>query len=237
MEGRWVNQRQNDPLARYTKTRGNQKLDVNWLTAEEGARVFRQVFPMSEKPYRTFRWGKGVQIWLTESREFRSPNDMPDGPDKTIWGAEEKAWLKETLLKSDADFRIIISPNTIVGPDRIMKGDNHANINGFWYEGQAFLDWLRDNKLTNVVLMCGDRHWQFHSIDKRQGRHVHEFSCGPTYDGHVQPVPPNYEGVDRPYSASRGGFMTITYDPSRTLTCQFHSMSGERLYAHRFNSP
>jgi phosphodiesterase/alkaline phosphatase D-like protein len=235
MEGRWVNMRQNNPLARYTKTRGNQKLDVNWLTAEEGARVFRQVFPMSEKPYRTFRWGKGVQIWLTESREFRSPNDMPDGPDKTIWGAEEKKWLKETLLASDADFRIIISPNTIVGPDRIMKGDNHANINGFWYEGQAFLDWLKDNKLTNAVLMCGDRHWQYHSIDKRQGREVHEFSCGPTHDDHVQPVPPNYEGVDRPYSASRGGFMTISYDPNRTLTCQFHSMAGEPLYQHRFS--
>jgi hypothetical protein len=236
MEGRWVNMRQNDPLARYTKTRGNQKLDVNWLTAEEGARVFRQVFPMSEKPYRTFRWGQGVQIWLTESREFRSPNDMPDGPDKTIWGEEEKKWLKETLLASDADYRIIISPNTIVGPDRIMKGDNHANINGFWYEGQAFLDWLKENKLSNVVLMCGDRHWQYHSIDKRSGRTTHEFSCGPTHDDHVQPVPPNYENVERPYSASRGGFLKVSYAPDRTLSCQFHSSVGEPLYLYRFSA-
>lgn len=235
MEGRWVNQRQNDPAAKYTKTRGNQKLDVNWLTAAEGARVFGQVFPMSEKPYRTFRWGKGIQIWLTESREFRSPNDMPDGPDKSIWGAEEKKWLKETLLASDADYRIIISPNTLIGPDRILKGDNHANINGFWYEGQAFLDWLTENKLTNVIHMCGDRHWQYHSIDQREGRTVHEFSCGPTHDDHVQPVPPNYLGVERPYSASRGGFLTITYKPDRTLSCQFHSMSGEPLYEHRFS--
>jgi alkaline phosphatase D len=232
MPGRWVNVRQNDPLAKYTEVRGNQKLDVNWLTAAEGARVFRTVFPMSEKPYRTFRWGKGLQIWLTESREYRSPNDLPDGPEKTIWGAEEKAWLKQTLLASDADYRIIVSPNTIIGPDRILKGDNHANINGFWYEGQAFLDWLKDNRLSNVILMCGDRHWQYHSIDKRSGRTTHEFSCGPTHDDHVQPVPPNYDGVDRPYSASRGGFMTITYQPDRTLTFQFHSSAGAPLYKH-----
>ncbi len=185
---------------------------------------------MSEKPYRTFRWGRGVQLWMLENREFRSPNEMPDGPEKTIWGAEQKAWLKQTLLASDADFRVIISPNPIIGPDRILKGDNQANINGFWYEGQAFLDWLTENKITNVVLMNGDRHWQYHSIDKRNSRNVHEFSCGPTHDDHVQPVPPPYDGVDRPYSASRGGFMTIQYNPSRTLSLQFFSAKGEGLY-------
>lgn len=234
MKGRWVNMRQNDPKAKYTETKGNLKLDVNWLTHEEGARVFRQVFPMSEKPYRTFRWGRGLQIWLLESREFRSPNDLPDGPEKTIWGREQKAWLKETLLASDADYRIIISPNPIIGPDRILKGDNQANLNGFWYEGQAFLDWLTENKLSNVILMNGDRHWQYHSIDKRHGRSVPEFSCGPTHDDHVQPVPPPYDGVDRPYSASRGGFLTMTYQPDRTLTCQFFSQGGEGLYKFTF---
>ena len=234
MPGRWVNMRQNDPAAKYTETKGNLKLDMNWMTAEEGIRVFKQVFPMNEKTYLTVRWGKGVKIWLTENRDYRSPNDVPDGPDKSIWGAEQKAWLKQTLLASDADFRIIISPNSVIGPDRIMKGDNQANINGFWYEGQAFLDWLKDNKIDNVVLMNGDRHWQYHTIDKRNGRSINEFSCGPTHDDHVQPVPPMYEGVERPYSASRGGFLTVRYSPDRTLSCQFHSMGGEPLYEHVF---
>jgi hypothetical protein len=80
--------------------------------------------------------------------------------------------------------------------------------------------------------MNGDRHWQYHSIDKRHGRNVHEFSCGPTHDDHVQPVPPPYDGVDRPYSASRGGFMTMQYHPSRTLSLQFFSAKGEGLYEY-----
>jgi phosphodiesterase/alkaline phosphatase D-like protein len=235
MKGVWVNaQKGGKPGAKLTETRGNQRLDTAWLTAEEGARVFGQVFPMSDKPYRTFRWGRGIQLLLLENREFRSPNPMPDGPDKTIWGTTQRAWIKETLLASDADYRIIISPNPIIGPDRIMKGDNQANLNGFWHEGQAFLDWLTENRLTNVVLMCGDRHWQYHSIDQRRGRTVHEFSCGPTCDEHVQPVPPPYEGVDRRYSASRGGFLEVIYDRDGTLSCQHFSQGGEPLYRYVF---
>jgi alkaline phosphatase/alkaline phosphatase D len=115
-----------------------------------------------------------------------------------------------------------------------MKGDNQANINGFWYEGQMFLDWLKDNQLNNVVLMNGDRHWQYHSIDKRNGRHIHEFGCGPTCDEHIQPVPPDYEGVDRPYSASRGGFLTVTYNPDRTLSCEYFSVDGKPLNRTEF---
>jgi len=231
MKGKWVGEAKGDPGARFTEKKGKQRLDVAWLTHEEGIRVFTQVFPMGEKTYRTIRWGKGLQIWMLENRDFRSPNAMPDGPEKSIWGKEQKAWLMETLLASDADHRIVISPNPIIGPDRLMKGDNHANLNGFWHEGQAFLDWLKAKKLSNVVLMCGDRHWQYHSIDRRHGRSIHEFSCGPTSDEHVQDVPPLYDGVERPYSASRGGFMSVRYRPEeRSLTVAFHSMKGEPLY-------
>ena len=236
MRGRWVSAARLDPEARVIEREGNRVLDANWLTHEEGVRVFKQVFPMGDKTYRTVRWGKGLQIWMLENRDYRSANDMPDGPEKSIWGSEQKKWLQETLLASDADFRVIVSPNPIIGPDRLMKGDNHANLNGFWYEGQTFLDWIKDNQLDNVVLMCGDRHWQYHSIDKRSGRSIHEFSCGPTCDEHVQAVPPLYDGVERPYSASRGGWLTVSYTPEGAMECQFYSAEGESLYRYSFGS-
>ena len=59
------------------------------FTFAEGLGVFREQVPMGERTFRTFRWGKGVQIWLTEGRDFRSPNTMRDGPDKMIWGKEQ----------------------------------------------------------------------------------------------------------------------------------------------------
>ena len=82
--------------------------------------------------------------------------------------------------------------------------------------------------------MCGDRHWQYHSLDRQQGRDIHEFGCGPTCDEHIQtPAPPD-AGVERPYAASRGGFLTVDYRPDRTLTCQFFSMTGQPLYRRAF---
>jgi alkaline phosphatase D len=70
------------------------------LSFAEGQNIFKQQAPFDPKAlsYRTFRWGKDLQIWLTDGRDFRSPNDLPDGPDKTILGLEQKAWLNLKAL-------------------------------------------------------------------------------------------------------------------------------------------
>lgn len=210
-----------------------------WLTHEEGIMVFKQVFPMSDPTYRSFRWGKGVQIWLVEGRDYRSPNSMPDGPDKTLWGRRQLEWLKRTLLESDVDWRVLISPTPIIGPDRVTKTDNHANPKGFWTEGQAFLDWIKSEGLDNLVLACGDRHWQYHAVDRRKGREIHEFSCGPTCDEHTQRVPPiegPFLGIERPYEASRGGFLEVTYEPDGALAFEFFDQDGGRVYRSVFDN-
>ena len=67
------------------------------LLFTQGQDIFRHQVPVSPSIYRTFRWGKDLQIWLTDGRDFRSPNTMPDGPAKTIWGEQQKAWLKRTF--------------------------------------------------------------------------------------------------------------------------------------------
>jgi alkaline phosphatase D len=98
------------------------------FTFEQGQKVFLEQVPMGERTWRTFRWGRDLQIWLPEGRDFRSPNTMTDGPGKTIWGEEQKQWFKRTVLESDATFRFLISPTPLVGPDRKNKHDNHSNI-------------------------------------------------------------------------------------------------------------
>jgi alkaline phosphatase/alkaline phosphatase D len=230
---RWQQWKAGDGGRRSSKNTEPEK----WLTHEEGIRVFKQVFPMSDPTYRTFRWGQGLQIWLVEGRDYRSPNAMPDGPNKTLWGKEQLAWLKETLLASDAQWRVLISPTPIVGPDRVTKNDNHANPKGFWTEGQAFLDWIKDNQLHNVILICGDRHWQYVSLDQRNGRKIYEFSCGPTCDQHTAAVPPitdAHRGVTQPYAGSRGGFLTVTYKPDDSLTFEFFDQDGQTVYRRVF---
>ncbi|MFT5524150.1 MAG: alkaline phosphatase D [Pirellulaceae bacterium] len=133
------------------------------------------------KTYRTHRVNKNLQIWFVENRMYRTPNALPDGPEKTIWGAEQKAWLKKTLLASDAKYKLLISPTPMVGPDDKRKTDNHTNLGGFRQERDEFFSWLKKNGLDkkNFYLVCGDRHWQYHAVDPTG---IEEFSCGALVD-------------------------------------------------------
>lgn len=82
-------------------------------------------------------------------------------------------WFKSTVERSDATFRILISPTPIVGPDRVTKNDNHANA-GFKHEGDLIRKFIARQK--NMYVICGDRHWQY--ISKHPETGVIEFSCG-----------------------------------------------------------
>jgi alkaline phosphatase D len=150
------------------------------FTYEQGTGIFLDEVPMGAKTYRTIRWGKDLQIWMVEGRDFRSPNPMQDGPDKTIWGKEQLAWFMSTAKASDATFKVLISPTPIVGPDRPRKNDNHSN-SGFAYEGARIRKFIQG--LDNMVVVCGDRHWQYVSKDAETS--VLEFSCGPGSDAHA----------------------------------------------------
>lgn len=150
------------------------------FTYEQGEKIFLEEVPMGDKTYRTIRWGKDLQIWLPEGRDYRSKNTDPDGPNKTIWGKEQMEWFKSTVQNSDATFKVLISPTPIVGPDRGRKNDNHANI-GFQYEGDLLRKFISEQK--NMVTVCGDRHWQYISKDAETG--VVEFSSGPGGNDHA----------------------------------------------------
>lgn len=202
----------------------------------EGLKIFRQQVPISDPPYRRFRWGKGLEIWLTEGRDFRSPNKVADGAEKTIWGKQQKEWLKRTLLESDADFRVLISPTPIVGPDRAAKGDNHANA-AFATEGREFRQWVKDQKLKNFFVINGDRHWQYHSVDPETG--VQEFSVGTISEGNAGGSP----GEDKRYHRFhrvKGGFLSVELAGTANapqLVFRHHSITGEVVYESLFNKP
>ncbi len=174
------------------------------LTFEDGLKVWRENVPLADRPYRTFRWGKDLQIWLAEGREFRSPNKAPDSPGKTIWGEAQKTWFQETVEASDATFKILFSPTPIVGPDRGKKTDNHAN-DAFHTEGE----WLRKYLAAqqNMYVVNGDRHWQYVSVDAETG--LMEFGSGPVSDAHAQGWE---EGDVRPahrFLRVKGGFLGV----------------------------
>jgi alkaline phosphatase/alkaline phosphatase D len=198
------------------------------------------------KTFRTHRISRDLQIWLPENRMYRSPNKMPDGPQKTIWGAEQKAWLKQTLDESNATFKLLLSPTPMIGPDDLRKTDNHADIGGFRHERDEFFGWLKQTGLgaKNFYIICGDRHWQYHAIDPSG---IEEFSCGALVDENSRlgrkagdPQSTDPEGlIKQPYlqSPRSGGFLLVEVAPAQQqqaakLTFVFHDEHGKVLYKH-----
>ena len=199
------------------------------LTFQQGMQIFREQVPMSERTYRTFRWGRTLQIWLVEGRDYRSPNTMPDGPGKTIWGAAQKAWLQRSMLESDADWKILVTPTPIVGPDRPNKADNHSNL-AFATEGREFRQWAQRSLGDGFVALNGDRHWQSHAVDPETG--VHEVSVGAASDSHAGGSPgedPRYHRFHR----VGGGFLHAATERSgreSRLRLRLRDVHGEEVY-------
>ncbi len=198
------------------------------FTFEQGLQIFRDEVPMGDLTYRTVRWGKDLQVWMVEGRDYRSPNDAPDGPDKTIWGGEQKAWLKRTMAESDAAFRILLSPTPLVGPDRGNKGDNHANP-AYEHEGRELRQFLAG--LGNAIVINGDRHWQYVSEDAETG--LREYGCGPGSDEHAGGWNQDDVLPEHRYLNVVGGFLSVEVrrvDGKPTLTLNHHGVNGEILH-------
>lgn len=219
-------------------------------SVELGLRVFREQVPVTNPndpdavTYRTFRCSKLLQVWFPENRDYRSPNRSPDGPDKTIWGEQQRAWLKRTLAESDATFRIIVSPTPMIGPDDLTKKDNHCDVGGFREERDRFFRWAADNGLlgNGLYFVCGDRHWQYHSIHPTG---FEEFSSGALVDANARlGVKPGQETgtdpdaqIEQPYTSREpsGGFLNVVVEPdpgrnTATLEFRFFDENGEILH-------
>ncbi|MBM3458716.1 MAG: alkaline phosphatase [Armatimonadetes bacterium] len=200
------------------------------FTFAEGQRIFRQQAPMRPGPaYRTFRWGRDLQIWLTDGRDYRSPKTMPDGPQKTIWGRVQKEWFQRTVRESDAAWKVLVSPTPLVGPDRPQKNDNHSN-RGYQHEGDELRAWLRTHVPDNFFVVCGDRHWQYHSVHPDTG--LHEFSAGPASDEHAGGTPGHDPRIHR-FHRVLGGFLSVSVGRTGekpTIRFEHRDVTGQVVY-------
>lgn len=174
------------------------------FTLEEGLRVWQENVPFEGLPYRTVRWGKDLQLWMVEGREYRTERNVAEETRRTIWGAEQKEWFEKTFLTSDATFKILFSATPIVGPDRENKKDNHANAL-FQEEG----DWLRNllSSRPGTFVINGDRHWQYVSVDSATG--LREFGSGAVSDSHAGGWNQNDWREEHRYLRVKGGFLSV----------------------------
>lgn len=211
--------------------------------ASTGRALFNEQMPIHEAGetsspnYRTHRISQDVQLWLLEGRDHRSDNNSTDGPEKTLWGKRQRGWLERTLKASDAKWKILVSPTPLVGPDRASKSDNHTSLSGFRAEADSFFDWLDTEKIKNVLVLCGDRHWQYHSIHPKG---VEEFSAGALNDENSirgiksgDPTSTDPRGLVQQsflYGEPSGGFLYVKANPDSSLQISFCDDTGRVIH-------
>jgi alkaline phosphatase D len=197
----------------------------------DGLRIFREQTAPSEPPYRTRRWGRHLQVWLLEGRDFRSTREDDRTHTPTILGAEQISWLERTLVESDATFRVVITPTPMVGPDRPQKDDNYSN-QGYSVEGTRIRALLA--RTPNLTVITGDRHWQYVSRDKTTG--IEEWSVGAASDAHAGGW---NEETPRPehrfLRIKHGGFLSGAVNLSAAtslaaLTLRLHDIEGKIVF-------
>jgi alkaline phosphatase/alkaline phosphatase D len=125
----------------------------------------------------------------------------------------------------------------MVGPDRASKSDNHTNPTGYRAEADAFFEWLKKKDIKNVLILCGDRHWQYHSIHPTG---VKEFSVGALNDENsikgIKPGDPKSTDpeslIKQPFISKEpsGGFVHVTEKPDSSLMIQFYDDQGILLH-------
>lgn len=121
--------------------------------------------------YRSFRWGADAELFIVDARSYRSRNDLPDGPGKTLLGEEQLAWLQEGLASSTATWKIVSmdvpisiptgSNAAVFGRDAWANGTSpdFSAETGFERELGELLGLLDEEDVENVVFITTDVHF------------------------------------------------------------------------------
>ena len=162
-----------------------------------------------DRIYRSFHWGKDLDLFLLDMHSYRSRDDLPDTiqNNKTLLGKEQLQWLEQSLLNSTATWKVISSdvPTTIpscynkeVGCDNWATYTTNSTFSKtFTRERSDFLKFLDDHNIKNVVVITTDVHFPTNILIEDDPNHdgdkliYHELVSGPISAIPVKASPPD----------------------------------------------
>ncbi len=160
-----------------------------------GRQALREYWPIASpahdphRLYRRVRYGADLELFILDTRQYRSRNADPDGPDKTMLGAAQLQWLLDGIQDSTATWKALATsvPLSIPkGGDMTVPGSDGwaggSDGTGFERERQVIVDAILKHRIKNVVFLAGDVHWtQANAYDPDQDGVVdfREYIAGP----------------------------------------------------------
>ena len=185
-----------------------------------GLRTFLEYNPIlpddertPDRLYRTLRWGRHVELFILDTRQYRDANIAPDLPPETdaigevrraksLLGREQRTWLEQKLAASDATWQVIVSSVPLAiptgsppmrGRDGWSRGRNDPT--GFAQERDEILRFLHANGVRDTLWITTDVHFAqvfvHRPIAEDPGFRVIEAVSGPLSAIFGAPRPPD----------------------------------------------
>jgi len=216
-----------------------------------GRQAFLEYFPIvtgSDDPhrmYRTVRWGRLLEIFILDTRQYRSDNSALDGPDKTMLGAAQRRWLLDAVPASTATWKMVVTSVPLSVPtgrpdrrdswtDVSVFGLPPENAGGFVTERDTILKALRARGVKNLVFLAADvHHAELIRHQPMPDWAFHEFIVGPLSATMGRPRPLDARLNSRTLFAQGGvyNYGEITLEPAQ-LTVRVLDEQGSALFTH-----
>lgn len=172
-----------------------------------GRQAFLEYWPIgtpADDParlYRSFRRGADAEVFILDTRQYRDLNAKPDGLAKTMLGTAQREWLIDSLDRSPATWKFIVTSVPLSNPKggtvQVPGNDSWVGAmdgTGFHTELRAIIHALSKRQVRNVIWLAGDVHYtQVNAYDPNNDgtADFHEFIVGPLSAAPGQPLPPD----------------------------------------------
>ncbi len=172
-----------------------------------------------------------ADFFMMDNRSFRIVDE--ENPETNqIWGQSQLEWLKGSLKKSQATFKIICTGGQLLSDAAIYE--NHANDAPD--ERQDFLDFISSTKIGGVLFLTGDRHsTEITAIPIDQERTLFDWTVSPfrakTYDHSDEPN--SYRIPGSMFAEHMFGIIKLTGEKGkRKLELRGYNKKGTMIWAY-----
>jgi len=145
---------------------GKDNSDGTYQYKKEARKVFKENFPdysfIDEDGGIYYKFSiADVDIFVLDTRWYRSPMQNEDGEVKTMLGSKQLEWLLNELKNSDAKFKIVFSsvPSNDYGGDTSSGRDGFDSWMGYTFERNKILSFIEKNQIYGVMIFSGDQHY------------------------------------------------------------------------------
>ncbi|MDZ7660337.1 alkaline phosphatase D family protein [Fodinibius sp.] len=180
-----------------------------------------------------------VEFFLMDDRFHRAPNQLKK-EDKDFFGKAQLQWLMDSLVSSNATFKIVVVGNQVTN-----KMNEHESLLAYGEEYETLMEFLDQHDIPGVLFLSGDRHFtELLKTERKDAYPLYEFTSSPLSSGTYGDLNESEE-YDNPqrvdgtlvYEDQNFGMMHVRGEKeNRKLILETYGSDGEKLWEHSISA-